>query len=146
MSHDHGDHDHDAAWEAQLALGFGEMDHDHRQQARAVAALEGAVRRGGDPEVIASLLLGLIESTHEHIESEQRLMRRWNNPLNETHLHSHERLMVELRAIRDEHAAGQLVIDEARLAALRRWLTDHIRAMDHALAEYLKQREETRES
>ena len=53
MSHDHGDHDHDAAWEAQLAPGFGEMDHDHRQQARAVAALEGAVRRGGDPEVIA---------------------------------------------------------------------------------------------
>ena len=146
MTHDHGDQDHDAAWEAQLALGFGAMDHDHRQQARAVAALEGAVRRGGDPQVIASLLLGLIESTHEHFESEQRLMRRWNYPLYEAHAHSHERLMGELRVIRDEHAAGQLVIDAARLAALRRWLTDHIRAMDHALAEFLKQREETREA
>ena len=141
--------DHDQAgqgWLAELELGFEALDHDHRHQARAVAALEGAVRRGGDPLVIESLLLGLIESTHEHFEAEQRLMRRWNYPLYEAHSHSHERLMGELRGIREEHAAGRLVVDEARLAALRRWLTDHIRAMDHALAEYLKEREETRES
>ena len=140
-------HDEDGqGWLAELELGFETLDHDHRHQARAVAALEGAVRRGGDPQAIASLLLGLIQSTHEHFESEQRLMQRWNYPFYEAHAHSHQRLLGELRDIQEEHAAGRLVVDEARLAALRRWLTDHIRAMDHALAEFLKQREETREA
>ncbi len=135
--------DRDRAWETELTLGFEAIDHDHRDQARAVAALEGAVRRGGDPRAIESFLLGLIESTHEHFEHEQQLMQRWNYPLYEAHAHSHERLMGELRSLREEHAAGRLVVDEATLTKLRHWLGDHVKVMDHALAEYLKQREAT---
>lgn len=141
------DHAHpDRAWEAELTLGFEELDHDHRHQARAVAALEGAVRRGGDPRVIEGFLLGLVESAQAHFESEQQLMQRWNYPLYEAHAHSHERLMSELRSLREDHAAGRLVVDEATLAKLRHWLGDHIKAMDHALAEFLKQRETTKDS
>lgn len=142
------DHDHSGnrVWEAELALGFEALDHDHRHQARAVAALEGAVRRGGDPLVIESFLLGLIESTHEHFDNEQQLMRRWNYPLYEAHAQSHERLMAELRSLREDHAAGRLVVDEATLARLRHWLGDHVKAMDQALAEYLKEREEPRQA
>lgn len=136
----------EAGWDAELDAGFEALDADHRLQARAVRALENAVKRGGEREVIEALLLGLIETTHAHFSSEQDLMRRWRYPAYEAHAHAHSRLLQELADLKASHAAGGLVIDAHVIGSLKVWLSVHIHAMDHALAEYLKERDKGEES
>ena len=131
---------HDDRWEDGLHAGFEAMDDEHGRQARTVRAIENAVRRGGEHAVIQGLLLGLIEETRAHFESEQELMRRWRYDGYEAHATEHRRLLEELRTIEARHAAGGLHVTEELVASLRQWLTEHIRSMDHALALYLRER------
>lgn len=130
----------DRDWDHELDVGFDSMDREHHHQARAVAALERAVQRGGEPHVIEGFLLGLIETTHSHFESEQELMRRSGYPRSSAHEQAHARLIEELNAIKERHANGILLVDADVIASLKGWLMDHIRAMDHALARYLQER------
>jgi hemerythrin-like metal-binding protein len=136
----------DADWDTELDAGFEALDADHRLQARAVRALENAVKRGGEREVIQALLLGLIETTHAHFSAEQDLMRRWRYPAYEAHAHAHSRLLQELADLKASHSAGGLVIDADVIGSLKLWLSVHIHAMDHALAEYLKERDQREEA
>lgn len=128
-------------WDHGLDAGFDSMDREHHHQVRALAELERAVQRGGEPRVIEGFLLGLIECTHAHFASEQELMRRSGYPQGPAHEHAHARLLEELNAIRERHANGILLVDAEAIASLKGWLMDHIRAMDHALAHYLQERQ-----
>jgi hemerythrin len=130
----------DHGLEPELQGGFESMDHEHARQARSVRAIENAVRRGGEHAAIQGLLLGLIEDTRTHFESEQTLMRRWNYQGYEAHAQEHGRLLEELRSIEARHAGGGLQVTEEPVASLKTWLSDHIRVMDHALARYLRER------
>lgn len=130
----------DDSLEHELHGGFETMDVEHARQARTVRAIENAVRRGGEHAAIQGLLLGLIEDTRAHFESEQALMRRWSYQGHDAHATEHRRLLEELRAIEARHATGALQITEELVASLRTWLTEHIRVMDHALARYLRER------
>jgi len=127
-------------WDHDLDTGFDSMDREHHHQARALAVLERAVRRGGEAHVIESFLLGLIESTRSHFESEQELMRRWNYPAFETHARTHARLLEDLRGVEERHANGSLLVDVGMIESLKISMMEHIRAMDHALARYLAER------
>lgn len=130
----------DHSLEHELQGAFETMDVEHARQARTVCAIENAVRRGGERAAIHGLLLGLIEDTRAHFESEQGLMRRWSYPVYDAHAKEHRHLLEELRSIEALHAAGGLQINEELTASLRRWLAEHIRVMDHALARYLRER------
>lgn len=124
----------------ELHGGFESMDHDHARQARSVRAIENAVRRGGEGAAIHGLLLGLIEDTRAHFESEQALMRRWHYEGYQDHAREHGRLLEELSSIEARHARDGLQVTEELLASLKTWLNDHIRVMDLALARYLRER------
>lgn len=87
------------------------------------------------------MLLGLIETTSAHFSSEQDLMRRWRYPAYEAHAHAHSRLLQELADLKAGHSAGGLAVDADAIGSLKLWLSAHIHAMDHALAEYLKERD-----
>ena len=130
----------DDSLEHELHGGFETMDVEHARQARTVRAIENAVRRGGEHAAIQGLLLGLIEDTRAHFESEQALMRRWRYQDHDAHAAEHRRLLEELRSIEARHATGGLHITEELVTSLRTWLTEHIRVMDHALARYLRER------
>jgi hemerythrin-like metal-binding protein len=90
--------------------------------------------------VIQGLLLGLIEDTREHFVSEQALMQRWSYPGYDAHAAEHRRLLEELRSLASGPGNGGPDVSEALVASVRKWLTDHIRVMDHALARYLRER------
>lgn len=130
----------DDSLEPELHGGFETMDVEHARQARTVRAIENAVRRGGEHAVIQGLLLGLIEDTRAHFVSEQALMQRWSYPGYDAHAAEHRRLLEELRSIASGQVSGGLDVTEALVASVRKWLTDHIRVMDHALARYLRER------
>jgi hemerythrin len=73
-------------------------------------------------------------------------MRRWSYPGYDAHATEHRRLLEELRSMESGQVSGGLDITEELLASLRKWLTEHIRVMDHALARYLRERvQEARE-
>jgi hemerythrin-like metal-binding protein len=130
----------DDSLEHELHGGFETMDVEHARQARTVRAIENALRRGGERTAIQGLLLGLIEDTRAHFESEQALMRRWSYPGYDAHATEHRRLLEELKYIESRQASGGLELTEELVASLRKWLTEHIRVMDHALARYLRER------
>jgi hemerythrin-like metal-binding protein len=131
-------------WDAGLKTGVEAMDADHRRQVRSVKAIENAVRRGAEPVAIEAFLLGLIESTRAHFRAEHELMRRWGYPAHDSHAAAHDALLQELDDLKARHSAGSVEIDLATLQFLKRWLSEHIRGMDHALALYLEARRRPR--
>lgn len=123
----------------EVHTGIAAMDADHDHQARTVQAIENALRRGGEPDTIRSLLLGLLDDTRAHFEAEQELMRRSDYPAYEAHRAAHEKLLAELRQIEARHRDGG--VSESSIAELKAWLFDHIRHMDKALGVFLRDAE-----
>ncbi len=113
------------------------MDGEHRLQAQTLRVLEGAIRRGAEPEVVDGLLLSLLELTRAHFVAEEHLMQRSRYPGQEAHAAEHRQLLKLLAGLRQKYAGGQRQLALEVVELLKPWLHDHIQGMDRALALHL---------
>jgi len=127
-------------WAEGLELGVDSIDSDHRLQIKSVEALENAIKRGAQPEVVASLLRGLREHTKAHFDAELGLMRESGYPETEAHDREHERLLGQLDTLVRSYSEQRVQTALETIHSLRPWLIDHIDEMDRGLANHLRAR------
>jgi hemerythrin-like metal-binding protein len=124
-------------WNAELVLGEALIDDEHRAQIDLMTAFEKSLRAGDSKDDLVILLDRLIEFTSLHFLSEQTMMWQRGYPGREVHEQEHERLLGQVRKLRDSFHSGDRDLTVADLVTLRSWLTDHIRTMDRAFAAFL---------
>lgn len=118
-------------------VGAAEMEAEHELLTRILHDLFEALTSGA-PNVPA-LLAQLDDATNAHFLQEQLTMRLHAFPGYAAHQLEHDRLIGELRALREEIGGGAL--DDAALTAkrLEGWLMDHMHTADEAFGIYLRQ-------
>jgi hemerythrin len=130
-----------------LKIGVPEIDGQHREFLRNLAALREAVTQGtGGRERMMRTLRYLEEYISIHFGTEERYMRLHNYPGILLHQKEHaefSRRFEELKqTVHDREGRGEInsfvAVDVAR--RLERWLTDHILLTDRKLGDFLADR------
>lgn len=123
-------------WGPHLAIGVQDIDAQHREILRPLAALDAALARG-DTGAAALTLQVVSRYVVYHFQTEERWMRRNRYPGLREHMARHDELVADLVAITYDLA------DDAGTSALRlrvrnavAWLHEHIRAEDQRLRQH----------
>jgi hemerythrin len=124
----------------ELRLGVASMDREHSGQLNLLNDLKAAVRSGAPDSLVYALLDDLVEHTNLHFLSEQLTMKLYAYEAFESHLHEHQRLLVEVQNLKRSLAKGTVTDRHGLIEALRSWLVVHIQTADKTLADYLSTR------
>lgn len=115
-----------------VAADASGISREHQVQIRLMQALAGAVARG---EGIAPMLTQLSEYSRAHFLSEELLMRLYDYPDYDTHVHDHERMIEwldELEGRKGEPDAMSHAVQELTAIFMR-----HIGSCDTNLHSFL---------
>ena len=117
--------------------GLEGMDREHAVEMQMVRALEAALAAGDRAKVL--VLVDQLEIfANAHFMAEQHLMRLHAYPGFESHEVEHDRLIAELRELSTHVLGHPDAGSQESVEALERWLLNHIRTEDEALAEFLR--------
>jgi|SRR5215475_1783434 len=122
------------------SYSVAEMDHEHSAQLAMLNDLKAAVRGGVPDSLVYALLDELFEKSNLHFLSEQLAMKLHAYEPYESHFLEHQRLLDEVKNLKQSLAAGTAGDKQSLIEALRSWLVVHIQTSDKALAEYLTNR------
>jgi hemerythrin len=123
-----------------VGVGNDSIDGEHRILVGLVDAIADQVEQGANPSMLRGLLEKLVEYTNTHFLSEQLLMRLYSYPDYEAHVQEHDRLLADLRDLRQRIEKGEAPLTGEVVTALRSWVCGHIRGQDSALARFLERR------
>ena len=115
------------------------LNSEHEVQVELINALQQAVEQGQKGAVVDEILDQLIAYTNAHFMSEQLLMRLYAYPFYESHTPEHDRLIEQVQNLQEHYRAGDMAMTLQTSSALREWLLDHIKGLDHGLGQYLHQ-------
>jgi hemerythrin-like metal-binding protein len=113
------------------------MDREHSGQLNLFNDLKAAIRGGAPDSLVYVLLDQLVEHTNVHFLSEQLAMKLHAYEAYEAHLLEHQRLLAELKGLKQNLAEGKPGDKHSLIEALRAWMIAHIETTDKAFAEYL---------
>jgi hemerythrin-like metal-binding protein len=122
-----------------LGTGVPELDVEHQLQVRLVEALRRSVAAGQPRAAQGELLQQLEDASNVHFMSEELLMRLHAWERYEAHTEEHRKLLEELRSLRVLFERGGARAVDVALDQLQAWLAGHVRGMDRAFADYVKQ-------
>jgi len=126
-------------WTPALALGHQQIDGQHQELFRRVAALVEAMAAGGDRTVVSRLFDFLGTYAADHFAAEERLMVESDFPGYTVHRAAHERFIrdyQDLRKLHEDGRASAAVTIKAH-TWLSEWLRNHIGKTDLLLARHL---------
>lgn len=118
-------------------LGVPEMDSEHALQVQFVRAVRTALLMK-DRSGAIDLLSQLDDVTGAHFAAEQMLMRLRSYPAYPLHEGEHDRLLGDLRLLRQMITDSDPQASAATAAEIEQALINHISTSDRAFAQYLK--------
>jgi hemerythrin len=127
------------SWDPALALGHAEIDAQHQELFRRLAALVAAMGAGARCDV-GALFDHLGEYAARHFAAEERVMAAARYPGAKVHAAAHARFVrefAELRALYDCNGATAGVAVKTR-TWVEDWLRGHIVGVDQGLARFLR--------
>jgi len=129
------------AWSDEFLVGVAEIDAQHRRLIEMISRFyEALAEKKPAKRALGELLRGLVDYTHHHFSTEQRLMARFEFPLSRAHHEQHDVFVRKVTDMADRFSQGQLVLSIEATVFLREWLTSHILGSDKQLGRHLTSR------
>ena len=127
-------------WTEDLAVGFKEIDDQHRELFTMINRMLEACNQGKGKEVLDEILGFLENYVVIHFGTEERLMQQYNYPDYASHKKHHEQFIQSFTKLKQEMATTgpgtHIVIMTNRTVV--GWLNSHIRNVDKLLGAFLK--------
>jgi hemerythrin len=120
----------------QLRLGIVSLDGEHSFQITLLRALRDAAA-GADRKQALELIDQLDDYTNMHFFFEETLMIQRGYPDHEAHRREHNRLIEELRILRQAVTAPGERAPLPEAGTVEQWLLRHIQTFDRALATFI---------
>lgn len=126
-------------WHRVSTVGVRAMDQQHGVLMDTLNDLRLAAAQGARER--AEKEFGrLLEFTHQHFLSEERLLEHVGFPALGEHRESHARLMEKMQCALERSQHGQNGEMQAAAVAVRGWLAEHIEQLDQNYGEWLNER------
>lgn len=127
-------------WTEQMSIHVPEMDAQHMQLIQLLNDLHNAMEEGKEWDVVATILIRLINYTNSHLEAEERFMESIDYKFAVSHKISHDNLANEVIELQAEYSAGNPNVSYRLLNLLSGWLVNHIDKEDRKYGEYYLRR------
>jgi len=127
-------------WTAELALGFSEIDDQHKEIIYRINQLVDACANGLCAIETRKMLDYLNTYVDKHFGGEQSIMEEISYPAIDEHLQEHTDFIVRIDAFREKllNQGPEWPLLQKIAQTLVDWMFDHIWEHDRALARYLR--------
>lgn len=125
-------------WADDMVIDNGPIDADHRQLVDLVNTLHTATSVGRGQDVVARILDDVIRYTADHLQREEHMMETMHFPNLVSHKAGHDHFMQHIRQLKQKYDAGSITVASQLSAALRDWLSLHIRRNDKEILFFMK--------
>lgn len=130
----------DVEWDDDYLVGIAEVDEQHQELLANINLLSRLVREG-DTGKLQDVLNFLGSYTQNHFQTEENLMRRYNYPFINEHIHEHERFIetyLNLRADIESQNHDKLLLLFKIDVFLVDWLIHHTTKVDKHMGKYIR--------
>ena len=128
-------------WDESFVLGIDEIDHQHQSIVEHFGKFSTAIQEGCATELLLDMATFLDGYAKEHFATEERIMEKYHYPRIAEQRHEHAEFTRDadelLRRIVNEGASREIAAELA--GKMVRWVIQHIRNHDHAMAEFVKE-------
>jgi hemerythrin len=129
-------------WDTAWNIGCEEVDRQHHKWVELFNGLENAFLSGGKVlEVQKDTLKGVMDYTHYHFASEEKLMKEADYPESSSHRRLHKEFDTHVYEKFRSQEDGEFVLSSEILLLMKNWLLRHIQVEDQKLGRYLKTRQ-----
>ncbi len=125
-------------WADDMVIDKGPIDADHQHLVELVNALHTATSVGRGQDVVAKILDDVLRYTAEHLQREEHMMEAMHFPNLVGHKAGHDHFMQHMRQLKHKYDSGSITVASQLSAALRDWLSLHIRRNDKELLFFMK--------
>ena len=129
-------------WTPDLAVGVDKIDDQHKKLFQAADDLAEAMWSGKGAEEVSKTIRFLIEYTHYHFRDEEATMTQESYPGLAEQQRAHTKFTDDMGALGDKLEAGSVTSSDAIqvLTTACNWFREHIKVMDKALGDFLKEK------
>jgi hemerythrin len=127
-------------WTPDLAVGVEKIDDQHKQLFKAADDLAEAMWAGKGKDEVAKTIDFLAEYTRFHFGEEEATMARIDYPGYGGQKQAHETFVNEVTNLKSKYQSGEVTSSVAIevLTKACNWFRDHIKTMDKALGDHIK--------
>ncbi|CAK0743529.1 putative Hemerythrin-like metal-binding protein [Azospirillaceae bacterium] len=126
-----------AEWDDMYALGYSDIDNDHKELFKAINSYLEAVRSDAAPRITDDILEKMSDYAAEHFRREEDLMKRTFYKDYQHHKCCHDYFLDSVYKFRKRCQNGaDISIDIAYFLPI--WLRDHVLALDMNMGVYLR--------
>ncbi len=133
-------------WNDSLSVGFGKIDHDHKELFRMIRELVDAINSHTCKYKIGDVIKFLEDYVGNHFAMEEKLMQELHYPDYPKHKSEHENFIITFAALKQEllrikdsgSYEGSYELSVKTDQILVDWLLDHIAKVDRKLADFLE--------
>ena len=125
------------SWSDEFSVNVKEIDLQHQQMLDIVNKLHAAVEACEEKENLNKLLIDLFEHTKLHFSTEDALMKKYEYPGYEMHLHEHNVLLQHLDNLISSVSNGRDPTFRSDYDVSSDWVLIHILKSDKSLGTFL---------
>lgn len=127
-------------WKEEYSIHNSEVDMQHKKLVGLLNSLYEGMMAGKSTQQLDKLLTELVNYTHVHFTSEERLMQTSKYPGFKLHQQSHANLTQQVAEFQEKFRAGRVTLSIELLQFLKEWLRHHILGSDRDFGRYLASR------
>ncbi|MDP7591373.1 MAG: bacteriohemerythrin [Litorilituus sp.] len=125
-------------WTAELSVGIGSIDEQHKKLVNMINALNDAMLLGHSNELLEKIFSGLATYTHKHFSYEESLFAEYGYSDSKEHKRQHQELIAQVVDLKTKFLERpQEAMNKDLVIFLKRWLTNHIMRSDKEYSDFL---------
>ena len=127
-------------WNSRYSVGVKTLDSQHTVLFGLLNDLHAAMLKGQAQSLTGSLLRKLVDYTHTHFATEERMLEEARYPGLAEHKIKHRDLIQKVEGYTLRFEKGEITLNLHLMNFLRDWLTEHIQKTDHEYGPWLNER------
>ena len=121
-----------------LCLGIEVIDGQHARFFELMNRMVASDTLDGNRELVAEVLAEMVAYVHDHFQTEEELMERFEYPDMMAHVLKHAQFAAIVENFHDKYVNEEIGLDDEVMGYLVEWFTEHIRVEDPKYVELFK--------
>lgn len=123
-----------------MLVKVGMIDRQHKKMVGMINELYDSVEAKQEKELLAGLLIKLVNYTHYHFATEEKYFKQHKYPEMIIHKEQHDKLRAQVAALDERYYMGDKMITSNVMKLLNDWLFDHIIGSDRKFGQFLNEK------
>ncbi len=124
-------------WNESYSVGNAEMDEQHKQLINIINKLFNSFKDGNAQSILDEILQEMIDYANFHLNSEEKLMFKYDYPEKEKHEEIHQSFRNKIEELNKMLNSGSKDAHYQLIEYLKNWWTNHILVEDKKYLPYL---------